>query len=111
MSCRKFVKGFKFDHTKIATVAGVQSSHDPEVDVYIPIIKDTLNPEGYKYITLVWENNVPRDVEDGWLALVVVLETGSEIEDSRQMELGELDSSIRRASPALDGLGVWETYE
>ena len=111
MSCRKFVKGFKFDHAKIATVARVQSSHDPEVDIYIPIIKDTLNPEGYKYITLDWENNVPRDVEDGWLALVVVLETGSEIEDSRQMELGELDSSIRRASPALDGLGVWETYE
>ena len=111
MSCRKFVKGFKFDHAKIATVAGVQSSHNPEVDVYIPIIKDTLNPEGYKYITLVWENNVPRDVEDGWLALVVVLETGSEIEDLRQMELGELDSSIQQASPALDGLGVWETYE
>ena len=111
MSCRKFVKGFKFDHAKIATVAGVQSSHNPEVDVYIPIIKDTLNPEGYKYITLVWENNVPRDVEDGWLALVVVLETGSEIEDLRQMELGELDLSIQWVRYALDSLGVWETYK
>jgi hypothetical protein len=107
----KYVKGFKFDRAKIALVAGVQSSHDLEVDAYIPIIKDRLNPHGYEYITLVWEHDVPRDAPDGRLALVVVLDTGDEAEELRQKKLGELDSSIEAARVALAGPDVWERYE
>ena len=110
MSHPKYVKGFKFDREKIALVAEVQSSHDPEVDAYFPIIKNMLNPHGYMCFTLVWENDVPRDAPDGRLAVVVVLDTGDDAEELRQRKLGELDSSIEAARVALAGPDVWERY-
>jgi hypothetical protein len=108
----KYVKGFKFDRTKIAHVfAEVESSNDPEVDVYIPIIKDLLNRDGYEYVALAWEHNVPKNTIDSRFALVIVLDTGDDEEELRKRDLGVLDSSIEAARIALTGPDVWESCE
>ena len=109
---KKFVKGFKLDRSKIAALAEVESSSDPEVDAYIPIIVYQLNRDGYKYITAGWEHDVPRDAKDGRLALIIVLDIGYDEEELRQKDLGDIDWSIEWARPyVLFGPDVWESYE
>ena len=60
---------------------------------------------------MAWEHDIPRDAPDGQLALVIVLDTGDDMHELRQKELGEVDPSIKWAGPALDGPDVWESYD
>jgi hypothetical protein len=98
--------------SKAKIAALVESSHDPEVDAYIPIIVHQLNRDGYKYITTAWEHGVPRDAKGGRLALVIVLDVGYDEEELRKKDLGDVDWSIEWARPhVLVGPDVWESYE
>ena len=109
---KKFVKGFKLDRSKIAALAEVESSSNPEVDAYIPIIVHQLNHDGYKYITAGWEHDVPCDAKDGRLVLIIILDIGYDEEELRQKDLGDIDWSIEWARPhVLVGPDVWESYE
>jgi hypothetical protein len=105
-----YVKGFKLDRAKIAAGFGLKSRNDPEVDAYIPIIKNRLNRSGYKYVALVWEHEVDRTA-DGKLGMVFVLDGGYDAEELKRKELGEIDWSLTWARPVLVGPDVWESYD
>lgn len=104
---KQYFKGFILDRQAIAAkLAGVESTTDPEVDIYSNIIIKGFNRDGYKFIGLV--SDVPRK---GFLALAIVLMVGSSAEELRKVEL-DVDETIMAAKPhVLIGPGVWELYD
>ena len=103
---KRYFKGFILDRRAIAKLADVESTNDPEVDIYTNIIIRGLNRNEYKFIGLV--RDTPRK---DYLALAIVLEVGSSAEELRKVEL-HADDTIMTAKPhVLIGPGVWEFYD
>ncbi|KAF8802227.1 hypothetical protein BYT27DRAFT_7197315 [Phlegmacium glaucopus] len=103
-----YVKGYKIDRQKVASMVEVDC-HDPEVDEYIRVIVHQLPRSAYKYITAAKEHNPPADpMEDGHLALIIVLEAGQDEKTLREKEI-VVDESIEWAKPhVLVGPDIWE---
>ena len=100
---KEYIQGFILDKRLIAELAGVESTNDPEVYIFIDIIIKGLNRDGYKFIGLVREPTQPTQQ-----ALAIVLEIGSSAEELREIEL-HVDDTIMAANPhVLIGPGVWE---
>ena len=110
---KTYVKGFKIDRKKVADVADVESDRDAEVDAYIRVILSGLNRSGYKFIAAAHEHTPPGQIPDGRtrLALIIVLEEGSDEETLRGQGLECIDESINFARPhVLIGPDVWELW-
>ena len=103
---KEYFKGFILDRRAIAKLAGVESTNDPEDDIYSDIIIKGLNRNGFDFIGLV--RDVPRK---DYFALAIVLKVGSNAEELEKIEL-DVDDTIMDAKPhVLIGPGVWELYD
>ena len=99
---KTYVKGFKIDRKNVADVADVESDRDAEVNAYrIRVILSGLDRSGYKFIAAAHEHIPPGQKPDGrtHLALIIVLEEGSDEETLRRQVLGCIDESIHFARP------------
>ena len=106
---KKYVQGFKINRRKVAGIAEVESTRDPQVDHFIRVIISRMNREGYKYIAVAYDHP-PTDPTD-CLSVVIVLGDGYDEEELKKREVGPIDESIEFARPhVLDGPDVWELW-
>jgi hypothetical protein len=97
---------------KVAKLAGVEDTNDPEVDAYLHVIVDGLNRGGYRFIGAVHKPLRPGEERSReQLALAIVLEIGDDEEMLRSKELQPIDETIAAAQPhVLIGPDVYELW-
>ena len=108
-----YVKGFKIDTQKVATIVGVgdhPETLDPLIDDAIGVIVHQLNQSAYLSIEVGYEHPGPDG--ERHQVLIVALEIGEDEEELKKKDLGEIDESIRVALPhVLAGPDVWELVD
>jgi hypothetical protein len=89
----------------IANILGVETN-SPEVSEFNYNVVRSLDPDGYKFIGLVYQHTQPSR-----LAMAIVLEIGEDPEELEKAEVS-IDSTIAAALPhVLVGPGVWELWD
>jgi hypothetical protein len=102
-----YAVGYKICMQKVADLIGAKDVKDPLVDTAIHEIFGRLNRSAYLRIEAGFEAPGPDGKRK--LIIIIALAIGHDEHELREMDLGELDISIKEALPhVLVGPGVWE---